>query len=272
MKFSSEHVVSGELGLNSCGVQSLREREYHTVRRRVDWSLMYVAEGRAELRTAEGTEVVPVGALMLFAPGATQDFVWYGGENCVNKWIHFSGSLCSVLEGAPARVIRVSARQEFESDLDRLIRVWSVGGNPLLCDGYLRAILALTADSERETKSGSAALPNRLQQVVSWIHANLSLQPDFDACAAGCCLSRDRFNHVFREYTGFAPNAYRNRVRMERAKQLLCDEGFSVGETAETLGFSDVNYFCRLFRKSCGQSPTAYRDGHADRLQIESSR
>ena len=64
---------------------------------------------------------------------------------------------------------------------------------------------------------------------------------------------------MFKEQTGYPPLQYINKLRIERAKQLLADAGLSVSECAETLGFTDVNYFSRLFRKFTGVSPSKYK-------------
>ena len=81
---------------------------------------------------------------------------------------------------------------------------------------------------------------------------------DLDRAASLCYLSRDRFNHVFREITGFPPNVYITKIRIERAKRLLRDVGMTVGECAESVGYRDVNYFCRIFKKETGISPKKY--------------
>lgn len=51
---------------------------------------------------------------------------------------------------------------------------------------------------------------------------------------------------------------YITERRIERAKELLA-EGKSIADTAEECGFADYNYFCKVFRKHTGASPSAYK-------------
>ena len=96
-----------------------------------------------------------------------------------------------------------------------------------------------------------------------YIHINAYTKVDLDYAASLSYLSRDRFNHVFKEVTGFAPNEYVRKIRVERAKPLLREEGMTVRECAESVGFDDVNYFCRVFKKETGVTPKKYAAGDA---------
>ena len=83
---------------------------------------------------------------------------------------------------------------------------------------------------------------------------------DFNIAAEMCYMCRDRFNHVFKDITGYSPNQYLIKIRIDRAKQLLSDENLSVKETAEIVGYTDINYFSRLFKKSTGVSPKGFKE------------
>jgi len=48
-------------------------------------------------------------------------------------------------------------------------------------------------------------------------------------------------------------------IRIERATELLKGGGHSVKEIAAAVGFSDSNYFAKVFRRSRGISPTEYQ-------------
>lgn len=69
-------------------------------------------------------------------------------------------------------------------------------------------------------------------------------------------LSEDRFNHLFRECMGVSPLQYINRIRLQKAMQLLKAGEYSSTEVAEMVGFTDYNHFGRLFRKTYGCTPT----------------
>jgi len=79
------------------------------------------------------------------------------------------------------------------------------------------------------------------------------------AIAAQCGVSECYFRKLFLAYSGDSPVSFRQRHRMERAKQLLLsEEKFTVGEIARELGFSDVYHFSKTFKKQCGVSPLQF--------------
>ncbi len=54
-------------------------------------------------------------------------------------------------------------------------------------------------------------------------------------------------------------NRYVNDLRIDTAKRLLTGSSLPVSSIAETVGFSDDNYFARVFKTSVGVSPAVYR-------------
>jgi transcriptional regulator GlxA family with amidase domain len=72
-------------------------------------------------------------------------------------------------------------------------------------------------------------------------------------------LSTRQFQRLFRELRGTTPLGYITRLRLERGKALLRRSGLNVTEVALRTGFSDGNYFSRVFRARLGLSPSDYR-------------
>ena len=63
---------------------------------------------------------------------------------------------------------------------------------------------------------------------------------------------------VFKRETGVSIINYAILKKMETAKSLL-SEGVSLKDAAEAVGFTDYNYFSRLFKKRTGYTPNAFR-------------
>ena len=53
---------------------------------------------------------------------------------------------------------------------------------------------------------------------------------------------------------------YSTFVRMARARLLLSEPSAKVYEVARALGYDDVDYFSRVFKKETGETPSAYRE------------
>ena len=52
---------------------------------------------------------------------------------------------------------------------------------------------------------------------------------------------------------------YLNSLRMNRAKFMLRNYNMTLKEVAVTCGYTDIAYFCRVFKKSTSGTPTEYR-------------
>ncbi len=73
-----------------------------------------------------------------------------------------------------------------------------------------------------------------------------------------CGVSEGYFRKLFREYSGENPVDFRQKHRIEKAKQLLLLDTLSIGEIAEELHFSDIYHFSNTFKKITGISPQKY--------------
>lgn len=76
--------------------------------------------------------------------------------------------------------------------------------------------------------------------------------------AAICGVSEGYFRKLFREFSGENPIDFRLKHRIEKAKQMLMLDTFTVGEIAQELHFSDIYHFSKTFKKFTGISPQKY--------------
>lgn len=79
-----------------------------------------------------------------------------------------------------------------------------------------------------------------------------------DEIAQICGVSEGYFRKLFREYSGVNPIEFRQKHRIEKAKQLLLLDTHSIGEIADELHFSDIYHFSKTFKKITGISPQKY--------------
>lgn len=70
-----------------------------------------------------------------------------------------------------------------------------------------------------------------------------------------CGMSEPGFRRLFKEYTGLSPIDYRNRIRLQEARKLIGSGEFHVEEAALAVGFSNLSFFCRSYKKQFGISP-----------------
>lgn len=63
----------------------------------------------------------------------------------------------------------------------------------------------------------------------------------------------------FYNQTGMTPNAYIQKIRLEKAKELLEGTNLSILEIAQLVGYSHQSSLTRLFQKNEGLSPACYK-------------
>ncbi|WP_317855419.1 AraC family transcriptional regulator [Chakrabartyella piscis] len=97
---------------------------------------------------------------------------------------------------------------------------------------------------------------HQLYHVMQAIETDISKHYTVKELADMAMLSPSYFQLIFKQFTGYSPNQYQNFIRMSYARDLILSEHYSIGEVANLVGFSDTSYFCRLFKKIIGVTPT----------------
>ena len=116
----------------------------------------------------------------------------------------------------------------------------------------------ITASNMDQPRTNHAA---EIEAVIARMHRQVGKVESITTLAEQTGLSESRFRLLFRELTGCSVTHYQNRLRIQAARDLLASGHFAVGEVAEELGFRDVYYFSRLFKKFTGLTPSQCRLG-----------
>ncbi|WPJ96179.1 helix-turn-helix transcriptional regulator [Coraliomargarita algicola] len=92
------------------------------------------------------------------------------------------------------------------------------------------------------------------------IHSGQDMFRTVEELAAEANLSRIHYGRCFRELTNESPNRYLILKRVERACVLLAQTDWAVDAVAQSIGYNDIYFFSRQFRKVMGCTPTQYRE------------
>jgi AraC-like DNA-binding protein len=98
-----------------------------------------------------------------------------------------------------------------------------------------------------------------IYQQMDRIHAGQDMFRSVDEFAAEANLSRMHYTRCFRQLIGDSPNRYLIQKRIERACTLLRQTDWSIEAVAQSIGYADIYFFCRQFRKIMEVTPTTYR-------------
>ena len=119
-----------------------------------------------------------------------------------------------------------------------------------LCRNYVEQTLS-KEDTRRQKKNRE-----RCNRLITFIEANYANPISNQDLADLVHLSKDRFEHFFRENFGVSALQYIQNYRMKMAKKLIKEGNIPISKVAEMVGFADYNYFGRQFRNHYGCTPT----------------
>ena len=149
--------------------------------------------------------------------------------------------------------------------INKLIRVCSSSekSKNIFADLNLKELLIRLVQSQHlqqvSIESDYSNNQSRLHFVINYIHEHLTEKIAVDELSKKAYLSRNVFFKWFREQFGITPLDYINNERIKLAKQLLSMPINNVYAVSVMCGFSDVNYFIRLFKKMEGITPKMYK-------------
>lgn len=130
----------------------------------------------------------------------------------------------------------------------------------VIADFALKELLIRLMQTQARNLVEKNTLKNksRIGFVADYIKKNLHLKLSVDSIAKMAYVSKSNFFKMFKEELGISPNEFIVQERIKRAKELL-KQNHSVGEVAYSTGFSDMNYFIRVFRQMEGITPKIFQ-------------
>ena len=100
----------------------------------------------------------------------------------------------------------------------------------------------------------------RMMSVTDYIKNNLTADDlSQSAMAEMAGISREYFSRIFKSITGMNYSKWLNTIRLEKATELLAEEGRTLTEVAMLSGFQSIPSFNRVFREEKGLAPGEYR-------------
>ena len=129
---------------------------------------------------------------------------------------------------------------------------------------HLIAAMSIHLIRQYAVKNQSLQDPNglsssKLQQALSYINEHLTDNLSLKDIANVVGMSPFYFTNLFKQSTGMTAYQYVLYQRIERAKQLLRQQGLSIAEVSEQVGFKSQSHFANVFRKHTKKSPKMYR-------------
>lgn len=99
----------------------------------------------------------------------------------------------------------------------------------------------------------------RMKEIVTYIEKNYVRKIMLKDIAAHIHLCESECSRLFRRYMNISLFSFIQEYRIERSLEYLADKNTSISEIAGKVGFSDSNYYSKVFTKIKGCSPQKYR-------------
>ena len=136
--------------------------------------------------------------------------------------------------------------------------------NQLFVDQLAMSLLAHFAQTygdlrSREGVQEGGLAPWQERRAKEIMRVRLASSLTIADVAAECRLTPSHFARSFRRSTGVAPHAFLSQLRIEEAKRLMTTTELPLADIALMCGFGDQSYFTRVFSRSIGTSPGAWR-------------
>ncbi len=99
---------------------------------------------------------------------------------------------------------------------------------------------------------------DRITHSLYTIEQNISSNPTLEQLSKDVGLSKDAYIRLFKRQTSYTPQDYIIRQKIQRAQMMIIDGKRSVKEIAITLGYDNVSYFGRQFKRVTEMSPMEF--------------
>lgn len=234
----------------------------HRVDKRFDYNVLQLCDGGAVDVAIDGQPFHITGRTFWSSyPGPQIRFNPAAGHKTwVHRYLAFSGPGVERWRAAgifPIQPQPVDVRNDFPERFDELLELsrrtdrWGAARASLLLESILTEL---------------AELRSRPSELPKWIEPVLAVAMEFGdgdidqarlATEAG--MSPRTFRRQFQNVMGMSASEYVISSRVNHAKELLGMTQLPIKAIAQQLGYRDVSFFTRQFRKVAGVAPAAYR-------------
>lgn len=155
-------------------------------------------------------------------------------------------------------VRQTAARYGF--DPDQLLKLYKKV--PVLSKEKLRALLNIIHILIRSFWEDGLILRNRSMRSVKieqYITEHVGEKLSIESLCRQFSMSKFALYRLFREEFDTTVNEFILKKRTELARQLLGRQDKNITQVADACGFSDYNYFIRLFKEKTGVTPLQFR-------------
>jgi len=108
--------------------------------------------------------------------------------------------------------------------------------------------------------SKESSYQTEITQAIQYMYEHFDEEIDFDRLMPKGEITPNYFRKLFKEATGKTPLELLTSIRLEKAKLLIQEGKYNISTISGIVGYQDIHYFSKLFKKTEGISPKYYID------------
>jgi len=182
-------------------------------------------------------------------------------------WVHFKGENSVMMNELAEKIIDIppstDARIRDRIHLfDEIIENLSLGysmENLEYSNLCLNHLLASFKYIDQFRKVNFAEEKDIVKKAILYMKQNIQNHITLNGIASHFRLSVSHFSRLFKQRTRYGPMDYFIQLKMQYACQLLDHSNMQIYEVSWEIGYEDALYFSRIFKKTIGMSPLAYK-------------
>lgn len=134
-------------------------------------------------------------------------------------------------------------------------RSYSTYSGRLLVDTeFLKIMIILGGATEKIHNN----IPSVLEKMIIYIKKNLTKPLSLSDVSSACSVSAPYASRIFKKHLNMTATEYINSEKLYYACELIINTSMNISEIAEYLGYCDVFYFSKLFKRKFGKSPSKF--------------
>lgn len=165
----------------------------------------------------------------------------------------------------------LSRKQEWQRDiLEHLDTIFALcqnreAGSKLDIFAHCTAVWSSLVRNKDElsimnTTGISSLIQARLRRMIQFIEDNYQARISLDDIVLSANISKSEALRCFKTMLGTTPFAYVNHCRLSRAQELLANSHMAIADIALEVGFENVSYFNKLYKKTYETTPRMFRE------------
>ena len=124
---------------------------------------------------------------------------------------------------------------------------------------YVRHIEFVMSDLMKISGHSMPVADERIEKILDYITENYAEDMKLEDLAEEFNFNYHYLSAYFSQQMKEGFSDYLNRLRIDKACELLGSKRYSISEVSGMVGYSEHSYFCRVFKKITGKTPSVYR-------------